>query len=210
MIWLEDGRELKVRFDKITLEQVEQWKPGRNLTLAYSAVMGCVLVDEEIMDQLPVIGGWGDRHPLDLLLEQNLQLDYSTMDIVEALNRSSTHWEEESDRLYLLYLESEQVPPAAKEAIRAEQAAWLRFRDEHAKAAGSLYSLPGGTMWRIKASEHYHALLRGQARRLQDLLEALDCEPLAPPKSLSENRLTSAPPVGCLTRPPVRTSISHE
>jgi uncharacterized protein YecT (DUF1311 family) len=169
--------------------------------------MGCVLVDEEIMDQLPVIGGWGDRHPLDLLLEQNLQLDYSTMDIVEALNRSSTHWEEEIDRLYLLYLESEQVPTAAKAAIQAERAAWVRFRDGHAKAAGSLYSLPSGTMWEIKGSEHYHALVRDQACRLQDLLEALDCEPPAPPKSLSEYRLTSAPPIGRSTRASVLSTI---
>ena len=173
MIWLQDGRELQVCYGKISWQEVEKWPVGRKLTLAYSERQGCVLIDGETLAQFPVIRGWGHHHPLDLLLKRNLELAVTTMDIVEAYDTSIAHWQAEIERFYRQYLNSEQLPSKAKEAIRSEQDLWARFREGHIRATGELYSVPSGTMWTIKGSEHCHALIRGQAVLLQELVEVL-------------------------------------
>ena len=87
-IELKDGRDLRVFYGTVTWQEVQQWKSGQKLNyLSYSAGMGCVLVDSETLAQLPVIRGWNDRHPLDLLLKQDLRLTCSTMDISFGLRR---------------------------------------------------------------------------------------------------------------------------
>lgn len=176
-IYLTDGRDLRVSYGTVTWQEVQGWKPGRKLTLAYSAMIGCALVDSETLAQLPVIGGWDNRHPLDLLLRQNLELACTTVDIVEAYDASVEHWQAETDRLYRLYLESGKVPADAKDAIRTEHATWEMFREAHALALDRFYSVPDGTMWEIKCNEEYHAFIRDQARRLQDMIEPIDHPP---------------------------------
>ena len=59
-IYLKDGRDLRVSYGTVTWQEVQEWKPGRRLTLAYSAKAGCVLIDEDAWDELPVLGGWND------------------------------------------------------------------------------------------------------------------------------------------------------
>jgi hypothetical protein len=174
VIWLEDGRQLAVQFGTITWEQVEKgWRAGRQLTLAYSARQGCVLIDEETRDLLPVIGGWGDEHPLDVILRKNLALTQSTIDMIEAYRSNALRWEKEIERLYRLYLESERTTSEQRRTIMAERAAWLKYREAHDAFAGSLVTRSNGTMWTIRGMEHDHALCRDQAHHLQALLEVL-------------------------------------
>jgi hypothetical protein len=209
-IYLKDGRDLRVSYGTVTWQEVQEWKPGRKLTLAYSPKTGCVLIDSETLGQLPVIecwdwrhpldASWDGRHPLDLLLDQDLRLNYSTTSIVMAYGASIQHWQAEIDRLYNLYLDSDKVPASAKEVIRAERAAWEKLREAHALALGSLYSIPDGTMWKIKGNKEYHAFIRDQARRLQDMAEALEARqmqdmveamdqpPPLPPEPLHEGK----------------------
>jgi hypothetical protein len=137
MIWLADGRELKVIYDgQLTWEVVELWTPGRKMTLAYSAAKGCVLIDVATGHQLPVIAGWHDDHPLDLLLKEDLSSADTTVDMVDAYVGSGDRWEIEIRRLYALLLEMPIVPTETKEALRAEQTAWETFRAAHLNAAG--------------------------------------------------------------------------
>ena len=173
MIWLQDGRHLMVIYDSLTWKDVDKWENGRKLTLAFSAQRGCVLIDAESRENLPVIAGWGDKHPLDILLQRNLGLTRTTLDIIEAYDASTARWKKEIDRLYLVYLEYDQIPAADKVTIRKERALWDQFLDGHDRVAGCLYSLPDGTMWSIKAAEHDNALIKSQACRLQDLLYPL-------------------------------------
>jgi len=179
-IYLTDGRDLRVTYGAITWMAVQQWKAGRKLTFAYSEAEGCMLVDAETNDALPVIAVWAGRHPLDVLLAQDLALTRSTLDIVEAYDASVAHWEREIVRLYDFYLSSDKIPAGTRQDIQAERAAWEDYRDRHAKAAKGLYALPQGTMWNIKGSEHYHELVRSQAIRLQEMVETIDrAEPAA-------------------------------
>jgi hypothetical protein len=174
VIWLEDGRQLTVQFGTITWEQVEKgWSAGRQLTLAYSARQGCVLIDEETRDLLQVIGGWGDGHPLDVILRRNLELTQSTVDISEAYQANGLRWVAEIDRLYRLYLESDRTTTGQRRFIMAEKAAWLKYRAAHDDFAGSLVARSNGTMWTIRVKEHDHAHCRDQAHHLQALLEVL-------------------------------------
>lgn len=168
-IYLSDGRVLGVVYGEPSWNDVERWKPGRKLSYAYYADAGAVLVDNETREQLSVISGFGDGHPLDVLLARNLALTRTTLDIVESYRASATRWERETERLYNLYLSSSALSSEVKNDLRAERSAWERFRDLHTKATGDLYSLPIGTMWEIKAAEHRHALIRSQAMRLQEL-----------------------------------------
>jgi hypothetical protein len=172
MIWLADDRELKVIYDELlSWEVVEQWTPGRKMTLAYSAAKGCVLIDVATGHQLPVIAGWHDDHPLDLLLKEDLSSADTTVDMVDAYVGSGDRWEIEIQRLYFLLIGMDVVPDETKNALEAARASWTVFRDTHLKAAVGLHLLPDGTRWQINHAEHYHRLVRDQALRLLALVD---------------------------------------
>lgn len=170
VICLTDGRELMVHFTKLTWQQVDQWPIGRRLMLAYSSQTGAVLIDTETQETMPVIDGFGDRHPLNELLDRDLKNTVTTIDIVRAYETSITLWQKEIERLYHLYLESDQISSDGKEAVRSEQALWGKFQEAHVRVAGYLCSLPPGSIWSLKNVEHHHGLVVEQAHRLQDLV----------------------------------------
>lgn len=172
-VWLKDGRRLHVVYVEITWEQVEQWKPGRKLDLAYSTVRGPVLIDTQTRKQLPILDGLEKTHPLDKLLDRDLAHAMDTASMVGAYEDSYRHWNAEIDRLYQQVLESPYVPAEAKAEIKKTHAAWQSFSQQHLIAAGRIWLLPEGTMWFVRASEHSHGLARDYALRFSELLDAV-------------------------------------
>ena len=110
---------------------------------------------------------------MDLLLQKNLALTQSTLDITDAYDTSINNWIHEIERLYRLYGESNLIPADAKESLRAEHDLWGKYQEGHLCASRSMHSLPAGTMWNIKASEHAHALIREHAFLLQDFMHPI-------------------------------------
>ena len=177
MIALKDGRELMVHFRELSWEDIDKdWRPGRKLTLAYSERLGCVLIDDESRTQLSVISGWGRLHPLDILLNRNLELTRSTMDMVEAYGESIRHWEAEVDRLYVLFQESGKLTLAQKKSLGAERSAWNKYRSAHSSFTGGLIQRTSGTMWNIKSMEYALAVVKSQASHLQSLVEVIEVQ----------------------------------
>jgi hypothetical protein len=196
MIWLADGRELQVVYGRPSLEDVDQWKPGRTLRLAFSAATGPVLIDPETMGRLPVIGGLERDHPLDLLLRQNLEHSPDTISIGEAYRHNTARWLTEIGRLQDELTQPDHIPEEVRASLRAAGEGWTSFREQQVRAAGALLDLPSGTMWRIRQAEHAHRVAREHALLLMTLRDAVDSarpEDTSPPPAPDQPLQPGAP-----------------
>ena len=174
-IYLEDGRRLQVALghsipNAVEWSEVNQWKRGRALRLAFSATEGPILIDVETFSRMPIIGGLGlpqANHPLDRLLQQNLEISLDTISIENSYSVNTQHWETEIDRIYEVAAEDARV----SEALRSTHVGWKSFRKNQIKASAALHSLATGTIWRIQHAEFAHRLTRSHALQLMPLLE---------------------------------------
>jgi hypothetical protein len=174
-IYLEDGRKLQVALDQsipsaVEWSEVNQWKRGRELRIAFSATDGPTLIDVETFSRMPIIGGLGlpqENHPLDRLLQQNLEISLDTISIENSYSANTQHWENEIDRIYEVAAEDARV----NEALRSAHVSWKSFQKKQIKASAALHTLATGTMWRIQHSEFVHRLTRSHALQLMSLLE---------------------------------------
>lgn len=174
VIELEDGRRLSVLYDgKSNWETASKWPVGTKLQLAYSRSEGAMLINAKSNFRVVVYDGFDDQHPLDVLYQKNLALDYSNMGMAMAHDASITRWKQEIQRIHEYFQESSQLPPEAKAAFAAEQKAWDAFLEAHSKASSSLYALPDGTMWRGMSLEDHREMIRNHAMRLLKLFDAL-------------------------------------
>jgi hypothetical protein len=176
-IYLEDGRKFQVALDQPDSEglkwsEVNQWKQGRPLRIAFSPASGPTLIDVESFSRLPIIGGFDSAqspHPLDRLLRQNLENSRHTISIVETYALNTQRWQTEIDRIYDVAAEDIRV----REFVKKAQVSWKLFRENQIKAAAELHNLPPGTMWQIRQSEFVHEFTRSHALQLLALLEPL-------------------------------------
>jgi hypothetical protein len=176
-IYLEDGRKFQVALDQPDSEglkwsEVNQWKQGRPLRIAFSPASGPTLIDVESFSRLPIIGGFDSAqspHPLDRLLRQNLENSRDTISIEETYVLNTQLWETEIDRIYDVAAEHIRV----REFVKKAQVSWRLFRENQIKAAAELHNLPPGTMWQIRQTEFVHEFTRSHALQLLALLEPL-------------------------------------
>lgn len=176
-IYLEDGRKFQVALDQPDSEglkwsEVNQWKQGRPLRIAFSPASGPTLIDVESFSRLPIIGGFDSAqspHPLDRLLSQNLENSRDTASIEAAYSLNIQRWETEIDRIYDYAAEDIRV----RELLKKAQVSWKLFRKNQINAAAELHNLSPGTMWRIRQSEFVHECTRSHALQLLALLEPL-------------------------------------
>ena len=176
-IYLEDGRKFQVALDQPDSEglkwsEVNQWKQGRPLRIAFSPASGPTLIDVESFSRLPIIGGFDSAqspHPLDRLLRQNLENSRHTISIEETYALNTQRWQTEIDRIYDVAAEDIRV----REFVKKAQVSWKLFRENQIKAASELHNLPPGTMWQIRQSEFVHEFTRSHALQLLALLEPL-------------------------------------
>ncbi|MFM1770004.1 MAG: hypothetical protein RJA22_2533 [Verrucomicrobiota bacterium] len=167
MIWLTDGRKLQVHYGKLTWKQVEQWKKGRALTLRYTVAEGLQLVDDATGGRLRVLGGM--PHPLDGLLDRNLERAESTMGMAECYSQASRQWELEMNR-NLKELRAA-LPREESLAVQAAQEAWLKFRDQERKAINAINNREGtGTITILNAGGAHLRVTRDRALHLESQL----------------------------------------
>ena len=174
MIWLEDGRKLQVQFGgpaptAIKWDEADAWPRGRALRLAFSAASGPVLIDEATSARIPIIAGLEVGHPLDRMLERNLENSPDTISIAESYAANRRHWETEIDRIYEIAAQD----PRVRSAVEAAAQSWREFSSTQFKAAGALHALPAGTMWTINHAQFALSLTRTHALSLMSLLEAI-------------------------------------
>ena len=174
VIELEDGRRLSVLYNgKSNWKTASEWPVGTKLKLAYSRSEGAMLINAKSNFRVVVYDGFDGEHPLDILYQRNLALDYSNMGMVMAHDASITRWKQEIQRIHEYFQKSSQLPPEAKAALAAEQKAWDAFLAAHSKASSSLYALPDGTMWRGMSLDDHREMIRDHAMRLLKLFDAL-------------------------------------
>jgi hypothetical protein len=196
-IYLVDGRQLQVALSQSTPSAVEwsevnQWKRGRALRIAFSATDGATLIDVETFSRMPIIGGLGlpqANHPLDRLLQQNLEISLDTISIENSYSANTQHWETEIDRIYEVAAEEAQI----SEAVRSAHVGWKSFQKNQIKASAALHSLATGTIWRIQHAEFVHKLTRSHALQLMSLLEPFALGSLAEDEQNSAPSTTSTP-----------------
>lgn len=174
VIKLEDGRRLSVLYGgKSNWEKVSEWPVGTKLQLAYSRSEGAKLINADRNFRVVVYDGFDGKHPLDILYQKNLALDYSNMGMVMAHDASITRWKQEIQRIHAYLQRSSNLPLEAKVAFAAEQKAWDAFLAAHSKASSSLYALPDGTRWRGMSLKDHREMIRDHAMRLLKLFDAL-------------------------------------
>ena len=191
-IYLVDGRQLQVALGQsipsaVEWSEVNQWKRGRALRIAFSATDGPTLIDVETFSRMPIISGLGllqENHPLDQLLQQNLEISLDTISIENSYSANTQHWETEIDRIYEVAAEDARV----SEALRSAHVGWKSFQKNQIKASAALHSLATGTIWRIQHAEFVHKLTRSHALQLMSVLE-----PALSQTSLAEEEQKSAP-----------------
>ena len=196
-IYLVDGRQLQVALSQSTPSVVEwtevnQWKRGRALRIAFSATDGPNLIDVETFSRIPIISGLElpqANHPLDRLLHQNLEISLDTISIENSYSANTQHWETEIDRIYEVAGEDAQI----SEALRSAHVGWKSFQKNQIKASAALHSLATGTIWRIQHAEFVHRLTRSHALQLMSLLEPFALGSLAEEEQKSAPSTTSTP-----------------
>ena len=171
MVWLQDGRQLRVVYGEKGWEQVELWPRGRPLLLTYSERKGAVLIDPATGVQFPVLAGYEERHPLDLFLQSRRERAVSTLEIIEAYDTVSEHWAREIDRLITVIAAAEQVPASVRRDLRKAQQAWSIFRDQQFASAGQIYKLTAGTFGSIEFAQHRLDVIKARALHLSELVD---------------------------------------
>ena len=196
VFWLSNGSKLEIVLDRDNLvgvkwNDVSAWKRGRELRLAFSAATGPILIDVETFGYIPIIGGLDSGHPLDLILNKNLENAGSTISIAQAYSINARHWETEIERLYDAAAEQ----PKVREVVKAAKKSWKDFSQTQFKAAGAINSLPDGTVWTIRHAQYVHTLRRAYALSLMSLMDAVtSVESLATPEETKGRCSSAAPP----------------
>lgn len=165
MVWLKDKTQLEVRYDKVTFEEVDAWKPGRKLAFAYRSDTGPVLLDLQTGHALPVVSGWS-THPLDEYLEKQEALGGSTAEMITAQVDASALWKQEMMRA-LADLKGRCKPAQAKR-LETAQSRWEQFKEAELAFLHSLNDEDAGTIGTVTAAGRAAALYRERALALAE------------------------------------------
>jgi uncharacterized protein YecT (DUF1311 family) len=166
LIDLVDGRKLSYVGGTLTLDEMLQWPPGKDLVLAYRGDVGTILVDPSSQKYFAIVGGL-EEQPIDILLEECLEAEtnWTTRGMMQCHGAARDRWDQELNRVYQQLMAS--LDRDAREALKAAQRQWIRFRDQQVTAIGAIYYGPGsGTLGRVQAAHQVMELTRTQALRL--------------------------------------------
>lgn len=164
-VWLQDQRQLEVRYGQVSFAEVEAWQPGRKLSFAYRSETGAVLLDLQTGRTLTVVSGW-QQHPLDTYLEQAGQSDQSTAGLVLNGELAAALWKLELQRAYRDRLR--RLKPAQAKLLAQAQAQWEQFKAAEVKFGHSLNAEDAGTIGSVTAVERVADLYRQRALSLAE------------------------------------------
>jgi uncharacterized protein YecT (DUF1311 family) len=112
-------------------------------------------------------------HPIDVQIDALAAKDESTMGQVQAYDEGIKLWDKELNRVYSELMKTLAKAPAAKEALKQSQRAWVQFRDKEIVSIREIYGQKEGTMFRPMAIYSVLKLTRDRARELADRLSIL-------------------------------------
>ena len=148
-IYLDQDRQIEVRYNPIPWKEVESWKRGKLLYIVYKPQSGAVLLDPATMKHIPIIIGL-KQHPIDSIQAQLIEKDGSTIGMAKAISQATKLWDLELNRVYQNLLKTKgdygQMPKKDVETLREAQRKWVQFRDAQIKAIGAYYRQFDGTI----------------------------------------------------------------
>lgn len=107
------------------------------------------------------------RQDLDTRLANCQQQAVSTLANVHCYDVASAAWDAELNTQYRLLLTGQS--PAAQEALKVSQRAWVSYRDSYFQAMNRYYQQQQGTVWGIVAAESKLNVIKEKARDLYRL-----------------------------------------
>jgi uncharacterized protein YecT (DUF1311 family) len=169
VIWLADGRRLKVYYGEIPWETVSHWSKGRALLLAYRPESGVVLVDLMSGKTISVLRGM-DKPPIELLTEKCIRDHSTTQGIAACFAAGRERWEREMNRAYEVLLGI--LDDAQRKPVKDAQQEWAKFREAQTAAIAAV-NQHTGSIWRGVSAEQEMQLIREQAERLNKQFDPL-------------------------------------
>lgn len=161
-VWLADGRKIEVIYEAIPWEEVDSWPEGKPLILGYRTGVGTLLHDPKTGKEIPVVSGLA-QHPLDLILDQCLDENWTTLGMIECYGVAQTRWDAELNAHYQRLMNT--LNPGQQALLKQSQRAWIAFRDAQLASIHAVYDRDG-TIWRIVQAQQAMKVTREQALRL--------------------------------------------
>lgn len=144
----------------LTFDEVNQWKSGREISIAYSSTCGAVLLDPSSGKYIEIIHGL-KAHPLDSVYQKNIG-GGSTMEMVIAANEIIDLWRLEIARIYdRLRIEF----PNDTAIFNVAESQWKQHCDTDLQAS-LLTSSKEGTIHSILSANDRITLYRNHALRI--------------------------------------------
>jgi uncharacterized protein YecT (DUF1311 family) len=113
--------------------------------------------------------------PIDKTNETCKEKNYSTLGMQECDAKAYKDWDAELNKIYKALREAQGSKPA-KNALKASQLHWLKFRDSELNFINKMYQAQQGTYWGTVASSTKIALIRTRVQTLQADLASLSPE----------------------------------
>lgn len=184
-VYLDGGQVLHVSSTAIKWAEVEKWKKGRPLFVAYKPETGAVLLDPGTGMHIPILSGLR-RHPIDAVLVRRMAAAVSLSDKRACLEYGKLLWDKELNRVWQAVLADKRgrrfTGQEKKELVDAQRK-WIKFRDAQIEAIYFFFGKRGGysaayrkesrrpVMPSLFAEQQVVDLTRQQARRLGSLLD---------------------------------------
>lgn len=166
MVHLKDGRKIEVFYGHVKWEEVNDWKAGRAISIAYNLNSGVVLFDAATGKKVPILSGLAE-HPVDILLKKCLNVETTTAGMGGCYGDSIKMWDKELNLHYSQLLST--LDAKGKEDLKQAQRAWIKFRDLQITAIGAVYS-DSGTMGSISGGAQVMQITKDQALRLSNMV----------------------------------------
>ena len=166
---LGDGTDIELKYGdpgRLSFHDVKQWTKGEQLSIAYSAEDGEVLVDPRSSNWIPIAHG-PEKHSIDLMKEACLEVELTTPGMAGCYVKALGLWELEIQRCYRRLEES--LEPEQKAKVEEAQKQWLKFRAAETAAIGAIYT--EGTISQILRASAVTDLVKQRARDLQTMIQ---------------------------------------
>ena len=141
---------------------------GRIFSVAVALLLGVMALISPAMAQE---NSTEEKHPIDKWMQAELDKASSTSETREVLRKALAKWDTELNSVYKEL--TGVLKPAGKEALKAAQVQWMKFRDaEIAFIKESIYALDG-TMWLQVGDDRVMELTRERTLQLRRTLQTM-------------------------------------
>ena len=154
-----DDKEYYFGYEGITFENISEWQNGRKLIYSYDINYGLTLFDEK-SNARATIRSYG-THPIDLILEDCLEKNQTTMGMAGCYDQGYTNWDAEMNRRYKELKKT--YSPENFKIIQAMQRKWLKYRDSRFNVNRMAHNNETGTITIIESSSRAYAIVATQA-----------------------------------------------